>query len=431
MKATKARIGSTQKVAVIGGGPAGSVAATRLAQQGIEVALFEREKFPRFHIGESLLPHGNRVLKAIGVWEEIVAAGFIEKRGAQFTLPDRSRTVRNVFAQGWVPGLDFTYQVERARFDEILLQHARASGVSVYEEAQVRAARQLPGGWELSIARAGQVEVVGVDWVVDASGRNCVMGRTLKLPKSALPYPGRMAVFNHFENMVRDEGDAAGDVIVMRMRDAWFWAIPISASVTSVGVVLQKGDGRKDGESWQDLFWRKVNESSFFISALAHARAIGEYRIDSDYSFSYQTFGARRALLAGDAASFIDPVFSSGVYLALESGLLAADTIAQQCLQNGVGSPVKSAVYKSYTAALKRQMHYMRQLVDTYYDEHGFEVLMTPHPGLHLPQAVNAVLAGCLNPDWAVRWRLWLFRQLCKLHKKRGLVTRIDWNSTK
>src|SRR5690606_5230906 len=115
MKATKARIGSAQKVAVIGGGPAGSVAATRLAQQGIEVALFEREKFPRFHIGESLLPHGNRVLKAIGVWEEIVAAGFIEKRGAQFTLPDRSRTVRNVFAQGWVPGLDFTYQVERAR----------------------------------------------------------------------------------------------------------------------------------------------------------------------------------------------------------------------------------------------------------------------------------------------------------------------------
>src|SRR5690606_32849421 len=158
------------------------------------------------------------------------------------------------------------------------------------------------------------------DWVVDASGRNCVMGRALKLPKSPLPYPGRMAVFNHFENMARDDGEAAGDVIVLRMANAWFWAIPISDSVTSVGVVLQKGDGKKDGESWQDLFWRKVNESSFLTSSLTHAHAIGDYRSESDYSFSYQTFGAKRVLVTGDAASLIDAVFSSSVYLALDTG---------------------------------------------------------------------------------------------------------------
>lgn len=422
---------SSARVAVIGGGPAGSVAATRLAQQGIEVVLFEREKFPRFHIGESLLPNGNRILKTIGVWDKVAAAGFIEKRGAQFTLPDRSRTVRNVFAQGWVPGLDMTYQVERARFDEILLRHARASGATVHEQAVVRSVGQTPAGWKVSVARAGQTETHDVDWIIDASGRHCVMGRALKLQKSSLPYPGRVAVFNHFENMTRDSGDAAGDVIVLRLSDAWFWAIPISTGVTSVGVVLQKGESRKDGENWESLFWRKVGESSFLTAALANARSLGDYRIDSDYSFSYESFGAARTLLTGDAASFIDPVFSSGVYLALESGLLAADTVARQIRRSVNGKAIDTGVYKSYTMRLKRQITHMCRLIDTYYDNDGFDVLMTPRPGLRLPQAVNSVLAGCLNPKWPVRWRLWLFRQLCAVHKKRGLVSRIDWNNIK
>src|SRR5690606_12977562 len=200
--------------------------------------------------------------------------------------------------------LDMTYQVERARFDEILLRHAQASGTRVYEEAAVRSVEQNAVGWKLSVERAGKTEIHEADWIIDASGRHCVMARALKLQKSSLPYPGRMAVFNHFENMTRDPGEAAGDVIVLRLSDAWFWAIPISSTVTSVGVVLQKGERRKDGETWESLFRRKVGESSFFSSALADARPVGEYRIESDYSFSYEVFGAQRCLLSGDAASF-------------------------------------------------------------------------------------------------------------------------------
>ena len=131
-------------VIIIGGGPAGSVAASRLAQRGINALVLEREKFPRFHIGESLLPNGNRVLKEIGVWDKVAAAGFIKKRGAQFTLADRSRTVRNVFAQGWIPGLEMTYQVERARFDEILLRHAQSLGA--HATASSASARLRPQG---------------------------------------------------------------------------------------------------------------------------------------------------------------------------------------------------------------------------------------------------------------------------------------------
>lgn len=417
---------SRYPVIIIGGGPAGSVAATRLAQRGISALVIEREKFPRFHIGESLLPNGNRVLKTIGVWDKIATAGFIEKRGAQFTLANGSHTVRNVFAQGWVSGLDMTYQVERAKFDEILLRHAEEKGTQVWEASEVKKAIRQGDGWQLIIEREGQTISVTADWVIDASGRHCVMGRALKLAKSPLPYPGRIALFNHFTHMTRDSGETAGDIIVMRLSDAWFWVIPISATATSVGVVLQKNNGRFAGESWESLFWRKVGESSFLSTALAQAKAVGDYRIESDYSFSYDNFGQDRCLLTGDAASFIDPVFSSGVYLALESGLLAADSIAD--FVSTTQSPKNaSRLYARYTQSMKAQIGYMRQLIDIYYDNDACEVFMSPRPTLGLPQAINSVLAGSLQPSFAVGWRLWLFRQICKLHKRRPLVAKIDW----
>lgn len=416
-------------VVIIGGGPAGSVAATRLAQQGIHALLLERDQFPRFHIGESLLPNGNRILKEIGVWDKIAAAGFIEKRGAQFTLADRSRTVRNVFAQGWVPGLEMTYQVERARFDDILLRHAQSAGAQVCEQTPVNSVTRVDNQWQIQAEYQGQPLTITADWVIDASGRHCVMGRTMKLEKSPLPYPGRMAVFNHFEGMARDSGEAAGDIMVMRLDDAWFWAIPISPRVTSVGVVLQKNSKREKGESWESLFWQKIGESPFFNAALASAKAVGEYRIESDYSFSYEAFGRDNCLLVGDAASFIDPVFSSGVYLALESGLLAADTIV-----DALKSPVMAnspALYANYTRSMKVQIGYMRQMIDVYYDNDACEVFMAPRPLLHLPQAINSILAGALKPGFAVRWRLLLFRLICRLQKYRPLVPRIEWSKTK
>lgn len=416
------------KVVIIGGGPAGSVAAARLAQRGIDALVLEREKFPRFHIGESLLPNGNSILKKIGVWEKIATAGFIEKRGAQFTLADRSRTVRNVFAKGWIPGLDMAYQVERARFDEILLRHSQQLGAQVQEETRVISVSRNGEQWHIETEHEGNTSTLTADWVIDASGRHCVMGRAMKLEKSSLPYPGRMAVFNHFENMARDQGDAAGDIIVMRLSDAWFWVIPISPTTTSVGVVLQKHNGRQTGESWESLFWRKLSESPFLSQALATATAAGDYRIESDYSFSHNEFGRDRCLLAGDAASFIDPVFSSGVYLALESGLLAADKIADQITKPS-SALAEARLYTSYTKAMKSKIGYMRQLIDAYYDNEACEVFMSPRPTLRLPQAINSILAGKLTPSFAVRWRLWLFKQICALQKRRELVPKINWQA--
>ncbi len=415
-------------VLVIGGGPAGSTAGSWLGQRGRRVLICEKERFPRFHIGESLLPNGNRILKEIGVWKEIENAGFIKKYGAEFTLPDRSQSVDNIFANGLIKGLEQTYQVERSRFDQILLDHAQKSGCDVRQRNQVGEATISRGGWKVEIRNldTNQVEWVQTKWIIDASGRNCVMGRTLGFKKESIPYPSRFSVFNHFKGIPRAEGKAGGNIIVLRQKDAWFWVIPISQEVTSVGVVGQKGALREGNETREDYFWRKVSESSFLTDSLRNATTLESFRIESGYCFSYENFGQDCVLLAGDAASFIDPVFSSGVYIALESGLLSAKTVHSQL--DLKGSPSSKRLYTNYTRSIKSRIRVVRDLIEAYYDNSCFEVFMTPNPRFKIPAAINSVLAGCTHPPLPVRWRIWLFRKICALHRKRPFVPNVKWD---
>ncbi len=414
----------TTTVAVIGAGPAGCSAAIQLAQQGLDVVLIEKEVFPRFHIGESLLPACNALLQQLGVWERIKASGFVEKRGAQFRLADDSRATELTFSNGLVSELSMTYQVERAQFDWILLERAKECGVRVFEATEVKNAAPLEQGWRLSVVGKTGALQVHSQWVVDASGRKCIVGRGLGLGRESLPYPGRLAVFNHFQQVPRDVGDRGGDVVIYRLQDAWFWLIPISDTITSVGVVIQSG-GRQSGESLESLFWRKVSESPALSQRLQRANAMQSFRADSDYSYSFSSFGRDRALLVGDAASFIDPVFSSGVYLALESGTLAAKAILQSEQSGREPSP---RFYKAYSSAIKKQVRAIRHLIDIYYCPHGIELLLSPRPVLQVPNAVNSLLAGALAPPLRVRWRLWLFRQFYKAHKFIGIVPKIQWH---
>jgi len=415
-------------VFIIGGGPAGSTAGAWLSQQSRKILICEKERFPRFHIGESLLPNGNHILKEIGVWPQIEAAGFVKKYGAEFTLSDHSKSVRNVFADGLIKGLEQTYQVERARFDQILLNHAEASGCTVRQETLVKETKRTDTGWLVYIQNINTqlIETVETRWLIDASGRNSFMGRFLAIPKEVIPYPGRFAVFNHFENVPRKQSKEGGDIIVLRLEDAWFWIIPISETVTSIGVVAQKGARAGPQESKADFFWKKVNESSFLSETLQNARPIDDYRIESDYCFSYQTYGKEQTLLTGDAASFIDPVFSSGVYLALESGLLAAKTIDKTLKKTP--NTINPTLYLNYSRTMKQRIRVIRRLIESYYDNNSFEVFMSPHPRFKIPQAINSILAGCSKPPFPVRWRFWLFETICAIHAKHPLTPPIKWN---
>jgi len=419
-------------VVVIGGGPAGSSAATTLAKAGIDVLVVEQELFPRFHIGESLLPNCNNFLKKLGVWEKVEKSNFVIKRGGQFMSPNKSHLVVNIFSHGLVKGMDMTYQVERAKFDELLLNHAQDSGSVVWQEHKVNHAQRTRTGWLIEVTDKHQKKIqVNTQWIVDASGRKCVMGRQLKFKRESLPIPGRLAIFNHFKQVHRNRCERGGDTLVIRLQHAWVWFIPLSNGITSVGVVLQSGDEQLKNKSLKDIFWQKINESSVAIELMKDAESREEYKADSDYSYAYESYGVDRVLLAGDAGSFIDPVFSSGICLALESGILAADLI-----QNALKNPqIEQQLYSRYTAKLKQNMKKMRQLIEMFYDMRGADILLTPRPILKIPQAVNAVLAGVLNPGWNVRWRLWVFDKIYLRHKKSPLVPVINWeeasNATK
>lgn len=403
-------------VAVLGAGPAGSAAAAWLAGQGRKVVVLEREAFPRFKIGESLLPNGNRLLREIGVWDDIVRGGFVRKVAAEFTDPTRERRYRNVFAEGLLPGLEGTYQVERATFDTVLRDHAIRRGASVWQPHRVDTVRAQNGGWRLETrSPEGEARALTARWVIDATGRDAFLGRALHLPRVPFPYPSRFAVFTHFEGAPRAEGDAGGDIIITRLRHGWFWWIPLAHGKTSVGVVAGADDKPARDEELEAYLYRRIEQTPWLRDALDGRRACEPVRSVADYSYTHRDYAGPNWLLAGDAAGFVDPIFSSGVYLALESGLLAARTVDAQLT---AGRDLTAAGERRYTRSLQGRMRVMRRLIEAFYDDRGWAVFMSAHRAPRMAAAVNAVVAGQTQPPWAVRWRYAAFLLLCRLNRR-------------
>ncbi len=404
-------------VIVIGGGPAGSVGAARLARAGRRVALFEGEAFPRFKIGESLLPDGNRALKEIGVWDKVEAGGFIRKPGAEFFNEDGSRWVHNVFAEGLVPGREYTYQVERSRFDLLLLEHAEECGVKLFQPCRIR---NVELAEDAVIVQTSSGESYSGAYLLDASGRPGLLGVQKKLEKDPLPYPPKVAVYSHFQGVPRFSGERAGNIVITRLPRGWSWIIPISHTLTSVGVVGYAEDlrkRRKDPESW---FREAVEESPVLKERMSGTAATMAFQVTTDYTYQYKRFGGDRYLLTGDAACFIDPIFSSGVYFAMESSLQAAGIVDRQ-LRRGNASLEPRAV-AGYTRRLKKRVKVMRRLIETFYSDRGFAIFMSPTNRFGLFSAVNSIVAGNtrMTPGLWLRYRLFL--AIVRLHEVFGLV---------
>jgi flavin-dependent dehydrogenase len=402
---------------VIGGGPGGSTAGTLLAKRGHKVLLLEKEVFPRFHIGESLLPYNLPLFDELGVMSQLKAAGFPKKYGAQFELGDKTRWVGFVFRDGRFTKHKEAMQVERAKFDHILLKHCAASGVEVREGWTVQRVDSVDGGMTVqAVGPSGEKQTFRGDWLIDASGRGNLTGNQEGI-REMHPTLKKLAVFGHFANVKLDAGERAGDTIVLRLNNKWFWVIPISAELTSVGCVMDKEEFNRWKGTPEELFQDIVRNNSAALDRMKNAERVGPTHVTADFSYKNKRLYGARLLRVGDAAGFLDPIFSSGVFIAMHSAKLATEAIFEAIQRGNSAKP-----FRRYEKMVFAGMDFYWEMVENFYTTPFMEIFMNPREAFSLPAAVNAALAGELEGDWSLRWRMRLFFLLVKIQGKKKLA---------
>jgi flavin-dependent dehydrogenase len=408
---------------IIGGGPGGSAASTYLARAGKRVLVLEKEHFPRFHIGESLLPYNRRIFEDLGLMPALQQAGFPVKLGAQFHIGNATKCLKLVFQRGCFTRETATFQVERAKFDHILLKHARDSGVEVREGWTVTGSSVQPDRVTVQASpENGPVEVFEGAFLVDASGRGNFTGNQEKL-RIVHPRLKKLAVFGHFEGVVLDEGSLANDTVIVRLENKWFWIIPISSAKISVGCVMDQEEFAKSGETPSEVFNRLWQSSTAMRMRMKDAKLLGAIQTTSDFSYYNRRLAGPRLLRVGDAAGFMDPIFSAGVYLAMHSGKLAAQVVLDS-LAAGDDGGRRLAVYEK---RVFRSMQYYWDMVEAFYTTPFLELFLEPRPKFNLPDAITAVLAGELDGGWPMAWRRWFFFMLMRIQARWPLVPRISF----
>ena len=356
------------QVIIIGGGPAGSTLGAYLSGAGINHLIVDQAVHPRPHVGESLLCSTSRIFQEIGFLPIMEREKFVHKHGAVWThwADDCQYVVR--FREIPELGLsqDYTYHVDRGRFDELLLQHASASGSRVLQGARVERVEFGADGFAsgVRIKEDGAERVLRCQLVVDASGRSTVLGSQLRL-KQHDPLFNQFAVHNWFEGVDRGPADTADyiHVHILPLPRAWVWLIPISGTVTSVGVVTQGGDFVKGSEPAEQFFARHVASHPLLAERMARARPLHEFTREGNYSYVMDRLAGNGWLLVGDAARFVDPVFSSGVSVALESARRAADVIIKAL---GRGD-VSAASFTGYEKTIRAGVAIWREFIRLYY----------------------------------------------------------------
>ncbi|MGI9114222.1 MAG: NAD(P)/FAD-dependent oxidoreductase [Chthoniobacterales bacterium] len=406
-------------VAIIGGGPAGSTAAILLAKGGRRVIVLERDRFPRFHIGESLLPFSMPTFDRLGVHEKL-RASFVEKFGGEIAEAGGEKATKFYFKDGFGARTDRSYQVTRAEFDKMLLDHARENGAEVREETSVDEINFGADGCSLRVS--GNEGELRASYVIDASGRNSVIGTKFKLKKN-YEHLKKLSLFAHFEGVAREPGIDGTLTRMVRTLGSWFWMIPLKDDRTSIGVVLDSAEFRKAKLSPEEFFERALAEQPLVRDRIGAGRRVSEVYSAADYSYRNEKLAGDRWLMAGDAAGFIDPVFSSGVFLAVFSGEKAADALLDVLEQ----PRRRRRVFTRYERLVNRAMDVYLRFVDSWYSGKEFiEVFLTETDFLRIPPAVNAVLGGNIGNRFAIRWRMELFYLIVRLQKRWTLCPRLS-----
>lgn len=315
-------------VLIIGGGPAGSTAAALLAQKGYRVVVAEKAHHPRFHIGESLLPANLPLLEKLGVADEVRAIG-MEKWAAEFASPWHDHRQVYQFGDAWDKSMPYAYQVQRAEFDDILLRNAQRRGAEVREGCRVEDVAFLPDD-SGAIVRArlddGAVRSWHARFILDASGRDTFLGNRLKA-KVRNEKHNSTAVFAHFEGAQRNEGKAAGNITIFWFEHGWFWFIPLANGKTSIGAVTWPYYLKTRRKPLAEFLLDTIAMCPLLAERLKQARIVSDVEATGNYSYACDHTHGKNYLLLGDAFAFIDPVFSSGVLLAMNSAFAGVDAV--------------------------------------------------------------------------------------------------------
>jgi flavin-dependent dehydrogenase len=395
-------------VLVIGGGPAGSSAAALLAERGYRVTLLEKAHHPRFHIGESLLPANLPLLEKLGVADAVKAMG-MEKWGAEFVSPWHDHTQSYEFADAMDKSMPMAYQVRRSVFDEILLRNASKKNARTVEGCNVLNVNFLPDGTG-AIAQArhedGSIETVCTRFVMDASGRDTFLGNHFKVKRRVKKH-NSAALYAHFAGAEPGHGKTAGDITLFWFEHGWFWYIPLADGATSVGAVIWPYYMKtRNKRPLEQFFLETIALCKPLHARLQNAQLKSSVEATANYSYVCDRTHGQNYLLLGDAYTFIDPVFSSGVMLAMQSAFAGADAV-DTCLRH----PQLAA------AALKKFDHTMRLGPKTFTwfiyrvtNPALRNMFMAPRDYFRVKQALLSVLAGDLFGKTPIHGPLLLFK---------------------
>jgi flavin-dependent dehydrogenase len=405
-------------VAIVGGGPGGSSTAAFLAERGLSVAVFEREAFPRFHVGESLMPATMLLLEEMGVRQEVEAHGFQLKYGASFIDEDSGATQTFYFLPGQ-PWPNYTYEVARAEFDTVLLDHARKRGASVYQPATVESADVDADGVTVTASADGEPVVVRAAVLVDASGRDGFMASRYG-ERRRIANLGKVALFAHFRGARRAPGLEEGNIRIYVFRDGWCWWIPLANDLTSVGAVCHARTVRQWSGDMEGLYESMLRRSRGVSENLAGAVRIMPVHTAANFAYHNSPVIADRFVAVGDAIAFVDPIFSGGVYIAIRTGQLAAGAIAEAL----AAGDVRRARFVDYERRVRAGLHPLFQFIHRYYEPAFFHLLMRPSNKLGVYVAVLNVLSGgnWIRMPWRARLAL---RVLFGIARVQGWVRRL------
>ncbi len=321
-------------VLVVGGGPAGSTAAALLAEKGRHVVLLEKDQHPRFHIGESLLPRNTKIFDRLGLREQVAAMG-VHKPGAEFISDASGKRVRFSFAEGLDKVYTYSWQVKRAEFDEMLWRHAQAKGAEAQDQMRVTEVQFAPPGGRARVTAVGPdgaAREYAPRYLLDATGRDTLLANKLG-GKRANKFNSTAALFAHFQGVGRTEGEQDGFISVHLVDDGWFWMIPLPGEVMSVGFVGNRSAFAQRKGSPHELFMARIAQSPSVSARMQHATMQTEVTSTGNFSYDNPSCHGPGWLMVGDSFAFLDPVFSSGVLLAMSAAEMGAE-VADTWLDN-------------------------------------------------------------------------------------------------